>query len=163
MKTLEERFWEKVDIGSKNECWNWLGSKHRRGYGHFGAIKKVLYAHRVSWELHFGNIPDGVGVCHNCDNPSCVNPNHLFLGNQSDNITDAYKKGRINVLEGELWHSVHRESKSGESNGFHKLTEEEVRIIKSRKYTSKKLSQMFGVTQGAIYHVLSGRNWKYIE
>ncbi len=99
-KTLDERFWEKVQ---KSEgCWLWTANttKDRNGnkrYGLLGAGRRgegMLYAHRVSWELHFGAIPEGLLILHRCDTPACVNPNHLFLGTQTDNMQDMAAKGR---------------------------------------------------------------------
>ena len=94
-RSIAERFWCKVTraIG----CWTWAGSKTRQGYGCIGSGGKyapVVKAHRVSWELNRGPIPQGLCVLHHCDNPSCVNPNHLFLGTVRDNWNDAITKGR---------------------------------------------------------------------
>ena len=92
IKPLEQRFWKKVNK-TKN-CWLWIGCISKYGYGKIGANGKTLLAPRVSWKIHFGQIPKGFCVLHKCDNSRCVNPKHLFLGTQADNIHDMYKKGR---------------------------------------------------------------------
>ena len=90
-----DRFMAKVDKRGDNECWNWKGSDDGHGYGEFWFEGKKWKAPRFSWVLNNGvPIPKGLLVCHKCDNPSCVNPNHLFLGTMSDNIMDCVKKGR---------------------------------------------------------------------
>ncbi|MFA6325045.1 MAG: HNH endonuclease [Candidatus Paceibacterota bacterium] len=89
---MENRFWTKVD--KTKTCWNWLGSKSSKGYGRFKIKGKLYSPHRISYELINGPIPKGMFICHKCDNPACVNPGHLFLGTQSDNMKDCFKKGR---------------------------------------------------------------------
>jgi len=96
-----KRFWDKVDIKSSDDCWEWQAARDntKMNYGIFGYKGKIRKAHRVAYELIYGEIPKGEGyhgtcVCHKCDNPGCVNPEHLFLGSQADNINDRNKKGR---------------------------------------------------------------------
>lgn len=98
-ESLVARFWAKVNIGREDECWLWTASTIR-GYGQYhaprvDAVQPTIYAHRFSWELANGPIPDNLQVLHRCDCPLCVNPNHLFLGTQADNLADAVQKGRL--------------------------------------------------------------------
>jgi HNH endonuclease len=92
-RDFAKRFWSKVRKG--DGCWEWLPSLGRRQYGNVAVGPKVRRVHRVAWELTFGPIPAGLFVCHHCDNPPCVRPDHLFLGSHADNMADAFAKGRI--------------------------------------------------------------------
>lgn len=100
-KTNEERFWKLVKSGNPDECWEWQGSKGKGGYGRFNKYNRLknshIYAHKFSYELHNGPVPDGLLVLHKCDNPGCVNPNHLWLGTYRDNCLDMINKGRAKI------------------------------------------------------------------
>lgn len=93
------RFWRHVNKGSPYECWVWTGSNDGKGYGQIsaGAGRSPIKAHRLSWEIHNGQIPAGMVICHRCDNPKCVNPSHLFVGTQKDNMVDCATKNRLSV------------------------------------------------------------------
>lgn len=91
-RTIEDRFWAKVDRGG--ECWRWTADCDSSGYGSLKTGHTKVSAHRLSWQLHHGQIPPGQSVLHRCDNPRCVRPDHLFLGTQADNIADMVAKGR---------------------------------------------------------------------
>ena len=92
-----DRFWSYVD--SSKECWTWTAYKNKDKYGVFAIDRIPHYAHRVSWMIHNGEIPDGLCVLHKCDNPPCVRPDHLFLGTRKDNNVDKSLKGRASVAE----------------------------------------------------------------
>lgn len=100
-----KRFFEKIDKTSY--CWNWTASSRGNGYGAFKFKGKVIDAHRVSWMIHNGEIPKGLFVCHKCDNRKCVNPDHLFLGTQKDNMQDCKNKGRLVTPKKECFKKGH--------------------------------------------------------
>ena len=146
------RFWKFVDTsGGPDACWIWTGTVVRR-YGSFGISSSKRYrAHRYSWELAHGEIDDGMLVCHKCDNPLCVNPRHLFLGTQKDNMRDAMAK---------------RRHASGERHGNARLTDEAVRAIRqlhsSGKHTYSALGRQFGVHETVIANIVKRLSWRHV-
>ena len=93
-RTIEQRFWPNVEVKATDECWRWKGSIKTNGYGQIWWRDTSMTTHRVAWILQFGEIPDGLDVCHTCDNTWCVNPHHLWLGTAHDNLMDMASKGR---------------------------------------------------------------------
>lgn len=143
------RFWNKVD--KSNECWEWTGAKTKEGYGRFWLNDNTVMAHRFSWIEKNGPIPNGLFVCHKCDNPRCVRPDHLFLGTSSENSLDAVRKLRKSV---------------GTLNGRAKLTDMqviEVRTLYAIGNTScARLGVKFGVSHSMIYDIVSHHNWQHL-
>ncbi len=92
--TIEQRFWDKVNIYTRGECWEWNAGRDTSNYGRFWLHGKQKIASRVGWELVYGTIPKGICVLHSCDNPPCCNPEHWFLGTQIENLKDMYSKER---------------------------------------------------------------------
>lgn len=157
-KKIDERFWEKVDRKGEKECWLWIGNIGANGYGQLSIKNKTISAHRLSWTLNYGPILDGLFVLHECDNPPCVNPNHLFLGTNKDNILDAIAKGRLNPL-----------GKSNLSLYLYKakVHENQVREIR-QKYsqglvTFRMLAREYKVSKKTIHRIVRYKTWKNVE
>ena len=155
--TLEERFWAKVH--KTKTCWEWTAFRMPFGYGQFAPRGKMKYAHRVSWELEYGPIPEGMCVLHKCDVPYCIRPDHLFLGTHQDNMDDMVSKGRTGGYD-----------KKGEANPKGKLTENMVRIaravygteIDGKKVSYQRIADAFGVQKSCIAHIIQGRKWTHL-
>ncbi len=112
LRPLTDVFWNQVEKGNHNGCWVWIGALDTLGYGHLTIKRKLRLAHRVSWELANGSIPDGLHVLHHCDNPPCVNPSHLFLGTHLDNMRDMIAKGRSNFNHSKPTISISRQRRT---------------------------------------------------
>ena len=144
----KERFWSKVEIKRPDECWNRTASKNHKGYGQFSkgtgvSDRKIVRSHRYAYESQSGEIPDGMLVCHTCDNPGCCNPAHLFLGTDQDNVKDMIKKGR-----------------RGRARRHHRLTEQQAMQIKASEEPGFKLAAEFGVSDTTVSAIRKGHRWK---
>jgi len=147
----EERFWDRVDCsGGPDACWPWTAGTIK-GYGTFYINNKPQYAHRFSYELIHGPIPDDLCACHKCDNPPCCNPAHIFLGTLADNIYDAARKKRM---------------ARGERNSHSKLTKADVRQIRADYAaglaSGKALAKKYGMHDTTIYDVINRKSWKHV-
>ena len=149
----KERFWSRVDVGEPDECWEWKAARIKAGYGAMrfkGGL--VCRAHRISWTIaNNREIPDGLVVCHSCDNRACVNPSHLWVGTRADNSRDMVNKNR---------------SRRGEHHGLAKLTEQDVIQIRSlyaeSKHTMQRLADMFGVSLTQIHLIVHNGVWTWL-
>lgn len=153
---LAKRFWAKVRIAGPNECWQWTGCTTQKGYGRFNVGGPIHFAHRVAWVIRRGPIPKGLWVLHTCDNRGCVNPWHLFLGTQTENMRDAAQKGRL----------IGRRTARGRELPQTKLTERDVASIRRRYEAGERqhvLATAFGITQPTVSKIIRKENWKYIE
>lgn len=147
-KSLKDRLMSKFIVDESTGCWNWTTSR-RAGYGSIWVDGKNRRAHRVSYELHHGDIKDGLYVCHRCDNPVCVNPEHLFLGTSAENSADRDAKGR---------HITHR----GSDNVSAKLTEEDVIAIRASDGKGIVLAAYYGVSPSRISEIRTGKKWRHV-
>lgn len=180
---IAERFWSKVARGEPTACWPWIGGRFPQGYGQFGIDGKNCRSNRVAWELTHGPIPNGLWVCHRCDNPPCCNPAHLFLGTLQENVADMVTKGRHVGGSGRPFPHIHPDRRArGDRNGSRtkpesrprgerfasaKLTDAAVRAIRSAfatgGITQKQLAAQYAVSDTLIGAVVARRNWKHVE
>lgn len=143
-KTIEGRFWRHVKRGDKDECWEWSGSRTPHGYGRLSVNGNLEYAHRLSWTFVNGSIPEETHILHKCDNPPCVNPNHLYAGTHQDNMKDRNVRGRVG-----------------------KLSHDEVREIREKYkpsiYGYVKLGREYNVSTSTIRNIIIGVTYKYVD
>lgn len=143
---LMERFLSKV--AKTESCWLWTGGKSGRGYGAFCSPDEKK-AHRFSYSRYVGQIPQGLSVCHRCDNPACVNPDHLFVGTHTDNMKDKMSKGRGNHLVG----TKHPRSK---------LTESQVLAIRADNRRQVEIAESYGIKQAQVSEIKRRIAWTHI-
>lgn len=150
-KEVTEKFWSQVDIREPDECWEWQGSRDVNGYGTFCILNENYRAHRVAWMFSGGAIPKDnnycgtMYICHHCDNPPCVNPKHLFVGTQKDNMQDCHNKGRNADM-------------SRDFHGQSKMTTEDVRIAlywwSLGNMSKQMIADHFGVKRPTIHRII---------
>lgn len=150
---IAKRFWSHVDVRGPGDCWEWKTYRlPRMGYGTFSIKRKMLTAHRYSWELAGNTLLKTDCVLHICDNPPCVNPAHLRLGSKADNNRDMYEKGRCR-------------SAPGEAHGMARLKAVQVLEIRARVAAGERrvlLASEFGVCLSVIGHIVTGRSWRSV-
>ena len=150
-KTVEQRFNEKVD--TEGVCHEWVGARNTEGYGNFYLKGKIVKAHRVSYQLAYGDFDKTLQVLHKCDNPCCVNPEHLFLGTGTDNMQDMFSKGR-------------EADRSGEANGNKRVNEVAVRIIRYMSFIGKShrvIARAYGIGQTTVSDIVNRRTWGEVQ
>jgi hypothetical protein len=146
---INEHFWTKVD--RSGDCWLWMAARRPSGYGTYYIDRVPMLAHRVAWELTYGPIPKGLWICHSCDTPPCVRPEHLFLGSGRANAMDARRKGRLQMRERQY---------------AAKLDAATVRNIRERYATGRvsqsSLAAEYGVTQSIVWRVIRRKGWRHV-
>lgn len=155
-KNTQERFLKKIQ--KTKTCWLWTATKNRKGYGQFGVRRgskwKIEYAHRVAYEMFVGKIPKGLLVLHNCDNPTCVNPKHLWTGTNYDNCKDRIKKGRSADTR-------------GEKNGRAIVNAKDVikirNLYKTNNHSQTEIGKMFGLKKSMVGRIVNKQAWKHIK
>lgn len=150
IEDLSNYIWSCIDVRGPDDCWIWMKSKTKTGYGLIRLFKKTYVATRVVYELTYGIIGTGMYICHRCDNPSCCNPSHLFAGTQADNMQDMVIKNRSRKKRGDV------------------LTENDVREIRklheTGNYLLKELAEMYGgLTISMVSEIVRRRTWKWVE
>lgn len=153
MKAMSERLADKyVESG---DCWIWTGAKNKNGYGCVSTGKGTsTTAHKASYQVHVGPVAEGLDVCHKCDNPSCINPKHLFLGTRKENMQDSKRKGRQNPARAK-----------GEETGSSKLTNDQViSVFKSAKagVSLSQIAKTYNVRKQTIWSIAHGKSWTHI-
>lgn len=140
---FKSRFFSKFE--KKESCWEWVGPYDIGGYGAFWFNRKVKKAHRVSWEIHNGEIQKGMLVCHHCDNPKCVNPSHLFLGTHYDNNLDKAKKRRC------------------AGNGIKNISLSTVREIRNSDLTERELAKKHNISAAFVSNIKTRKHYKWVD
>jgi hypothetical protein len=181
--TAPKPFWDWAFPEPNTGCWLWTGGCFSHGYGKLRYAGKTSYAHRVAYELHHGVTPEDGYVCHRCDNPPCINPDHLFLGTARDNALDMFRKGRArhNPVKGDAhWakthghvlsaalkarYAKHPPARRGVAHHAHRLSEHDVPIIRTLSLwgvSNAQLGRMYSLNPATIRAVVVRRNWRHV-
>ena len=168
-ESVERRFWSRVT--KSDDCWTWTGPRTEDGYGRLWGIHCQVRAHRLSYEIHVGPIPDGLWVLHRCDNPPCVNPAHLFLGTVVENTADMHAKGRANLPARSGANHWTRKSPDriarGQAMGRSHLTDAVVAEILTRfsagGVTQRELARQYQVGHKNLNLILKRKTWKHVQ
>jgi len=150
---VKARFWGHVKIGSASGCWPWKRFIAPNGYGRFKWNGAIISAHRFAYLASSGSIPDGQLVLHHCDNKSCCNPIHLYLGTHQDNMNDGKARNRFN-------------SPVGEAHGMHTLTAEDVEYAKQKSakgWKQNRIAKVLGVNQSTVSRIVNGKRWGHLS
>ena len=142
---FEKRFKNKIKVSDDNDCWIWLGAKSKKGYGRFKINGKLYSPHRIILELEGIKIPNNLFVCHKCDNPSCVNSKHLFIGSRSDNMKDCFKKGRL----------VNNAKRKLNLNQI-----KEIRKLIKEGLTEREIAKRFSISYQTVNAIKHKKIWK---
>jgi len=145
---VDKAFNERYTI-APNGCWEWTSYKSKKGYGTIFTVDGTILAHRYSWEKVNGPIPKGLFACHRCDNPSCCNPDHIFIGTQMENIQDCVAKGR-------------RNTRKGTAVNTNKLTEEQVLRVFYDTRLAKEVAKDFGISHYTVAGIRLKKSWKHL-
>jgi hypothetical protein len=153
---MRKTLFERCSKDLKSGCWLWSGKVNDRGYGRLHIAGKDIYAHRAAWEQsRRQRIPEGKIICHHCDTPLCINPDHLYLGTHADNHRDMDERGRRVPPP--------RNDLRGEKSWAHKLTEQQVLEIRASPDLQRVLAERYGVRQNTISRIKTGRRWAHAE
>jgi hypothetical protein len=148
--SIATRFEAKCEPVTESGCWIWTAATSNKGYGVMGVgSSRVMLAHRIAWTLYNGEIPAGLRVLHKCDTPACVNPSHLFLGTQRDNVHDMQRKGR----------SPYR---GGEDRGLAKLSDRDAQEILEAVGTHREIAARYGVDHSQVTRIKGRKAWRHV-